>query len=579
MITEPISTAVEYVASLGFDAAKEHAHDKLDEKKLRTELTSYIEHQRKYNEMCSLAEEFDFQGLVDYIRNNLLEQVGVRIFDPNRKKRGQARQEIIDATVAYFMVNTPAAKKRVATCISICLDIVHGFYEEHHLSVKDYLLADMIVDAMTEEVHEAEKTTVDAVDDAKNQILAKIDDIGSLFSIDKAMTLVEAGEVERIGTGIEKLLDHITLGHPYYPHFGYDYKNGMILSKPLTAEAEKLYPPKFVLTGEFRFDDQHYNAPNSDPLDYSYRHQIPFTMEVSKAIKLLGEKLDPRQDEVAVLEGNTVIVTPPEFPPAFPCAIKVCDKTFFEYVLLRTQEILDDGTYVIGNKEQGGSLYFEVRINPLNPSKPDFKINMSNATNKELLNYLQFMSTLSRKKDIHIYVLELGEDIISGYVNDMNEKTGFASVNKEIDFLERVCNIEDYFGVALAPRGEISNKEYETVLRISDLIRFAEVGGTWSEATFTGIMSQHFRDELISLDKDIYGLSYVGKCHVNLFGAEFEFRFMRTFKCARVVDFEKVKLKAEVLDDGDNIKITFRAGEDKGIIDTLRIPEPIEKAL
>ena len=92
-------------------------------------------------------------------------------------------------------------------------------------------------------------------------------------------------------------------------------------------------------------------------------------------------------------------------------------------------------------------------------------------------------------------------------------------------------------------------------------------------------MSQHFRDELISLDKDIYGLSYVGKCHVNLFGAEFEFRFMRTFKCARVVDFEKVKLKAEVLDDGDNIKITFRAGEDKGIIDTLRIPEPIEKAL
>lgn len=444
--------------------------------------------------------------------------------------------------------------------------------------MKDYLLADMIVDAVVEEVHEAQTATVTAVDGAKEQILAKIDNTGTLFSVDKALALVEAGEVDTIGSGIKKLLDHITLEHPYYPDFGYDYRNGMILSKPLTAEAKKLYPPKFVLTGAVRFGDWYYNDPNGDPLDYAYRHQIPITMEVSQATKLLGEKPDPRQDEVAVLEGNTVIATPPEFPPAFPCAIKVGDKTFFDYVLLRTQEILDDGTYVIGNIEQGGHFYFEVRINPQNPSKPDFKINMSNATNKELLNYVQFMSTLSREKDLHIYVLGLGEDIIAGYMNDMNYKTGFVSVDEEIDFLERVCSIEDYFGVVLAPNGEISNKEYEAVLHISDLIRNDEVRGTWNEATFTGIMSQHFRDELISMDKELYMFSYVGISHVELFGAEFEFRFMRTFKCARMVDFEKVKRKAEVLDDGDDIKITFMAGDDKGTIDTLKIPEKIERA-
>ncbi len=58
----------------------------------------------------------------------------------------------------------------------------------------------------------------------------------------------------------------------------------------------------------------------------------------------------------------------------------------------------------------------------------------------------------------------------------------------------------------------------------------------------------------------MYMLSYVGISHVDLFGAEFESRFMRTFKCAQMVDFEKVKRKAEVLDDGDYIKITFKAG-------------------
>lgn len=578
MMTEAITTAAEYAAGIGLDVAKEHAHDKLDEKKLRTELIDYIERQRKYNEMCAMAEEIDFQGLMEYIQNDLLKQAGVRIFDPNSKRRRQARQEIIDAAVAYSNANTNESKYRVATCISICIDIIRGFYKEHRLSVKDYLLADMVVDAVVEEVHETQTATVAAVDSAKEQILAKLDNTGSLFSVDKALAFVEAGKVDTIGSDIKKLLDHITIEHPYYPHFGYDYRNGMILSKPLTDEAKKLYPPKLILTGAVRFGDRYYNDPNGDPLDYAYRHQLPITMEVSKAIKLLGEKPDPRQDEVAALEGNTVIATPPRFPPAFPCAIKVSDKTFFDYVLLRTQEILDDGTYVIGNIEQGGCFYFEVRINPHNPSKPDFRINMSNATNKELLNYAQFLSILSKEKDLHIYVLDLGEDIIAGHINDINYKTGFVSVDDEIDFLERVCAIEDYFRVVLSPRGEISNKEYEAVVHISNLIRNDEVRGTWSEATFTGIMSQHFRDELITMDKELYMFSYVGISHVKLFGAEFEFRFMRTFKSARMVDFEKVKRKAEVLDDGDNIKITFMAGDDKETIDTLRIPEMVDRA-
>ena len=43
MITEAITTAEEYVAGLDFDAAKECVQGKLDEKRLRSELTSYIE--------------------------------------------------------------------------------------------------------------------------------------------------------------------------------------------------------------------------------------------------------------------------------------------------------------------------------------------------------------------------------------------------------------------------------------------------------------------------------------------------------------------------------------------------------
>ena len=578
MIKEGIETVAGNLADLGIEVTKDKLKNRLDEKKLRESLIAYIENQQKYNEMCSLAEEIDFQGLIDYIKSNLIDAAETRIFEPNRNKRKQARQQIVDAAVTFSKADTDEAKYKVSKYISICLDIIHGFYKEHHLSLKEFLLSDMIVDAMADEMAENQTAVVTAIDSAKNEIIAQYYNTGSLFSIDKAVAFAKAGETDTIRDDIKKMLDHISLEHPCSPHYGYDYQNGMILSKPLTAEATKLYPPKYVLTGPVKIGDQYYNNPNGNPLDYSYRHQLPIIMEISKATKLLGEKPDPSQDEVAGLEGRSVIASPPEFPPAFPCAIKVGETIFFEYILLRTQEILDDGTYIIGNKDQGSSFYFEIRVNPKIPSSPDFRMKISNATNREWLNFLRFMTTLSKEKDLHIYVLALGKDIIAGYINDIEFKTGFSSADEEIDFLERVCIIEDYFHIQLKPQGEISYKEYNTVIQISDLIRNEEVSGTWNEATFTGVLTQHFREELIKMGKIEYKFSYVGISHVELFGAEFEFQFMRTYKDAQIVDIEKVRRKAEVLDDGDAIKITFRAGNDNGTIDTLKIPDNVEGA-
>lgn len=60
----------DYLAGLGFDVIKDSAEKKLDEAKLKARLKTYIEGQRKYNEVCSLAEECDFQELIEYGRYN-----------------------------------------------------------------------------------------------------------------------------------------------------------------------------------------------------------------------------------------------------------------------------------------------------------------------------------------------------------------------------------------------------------------------------------------------------------------------------------------------------------------------------
>ena len=159
----------------------------------------------------------------------------------------------------------------------------------------------------------------------------------------------------------------------------------------------------------------------------------------------------------------------------------------------------------------------------------------------------------------------------------MNYPTRFASVAEEIDFLERVCSIEDYFNTTLNINGEISHNDYEMVIEISDLIRNEEVTGTWVETTFTGTIDQNFREKLLSMDDESFALSYVGIGHAAFFGADIEFRFMRTLQSAKLKDVERVKQKVEVLDDGDDIKLTFCSGEEKTVIDTLNIPEKMNQ--
>ena len=65
----------DYIAGLGLDAAKQHMESKIDEHKLKCALKEYIESERKYNDLCTMAEECDFQGIVEYITQELLADV------------------------------------------------------------------------------------------------------------------------------------------------------------------------------------------------------------------------------------------------------------------------------------------------------------------------------------------------------------------------------------------------------------------------------------------------------------------------------------------------------------------------
>ncbi|WP_305152791.1 hypothetical protein [uncultured Dubosiella sp.] len=560
----------EYLANLGLDAVKQHADSKIDEHKLKCALKEYIEREKKYNSVCTMAEECDFQGLIEYISQELLDDVTQRVFSIKKNERREAHEKIISKAIAKSKASTEKSRGRVRSIIATCLEIIRNFFKDK-ISFPEYYLASEMIDEINE-------NTIIAVNSASLALQGAIKE-SNLYSVEKMSQMVADEQTPQVEKQLTKLFAGMSVEHRLYPYYGYTYNGKNLKSIPLSVDAERKYPAKLNCKATIRVGDRYFDDTTMDPFVFAYRNQLKLVLSVSEAVKLLGDEPDPIQNEATQLIGKDIVINPPEFPKAFPCAIKVGEKTYFDYILLRTEKILDDGTYIINNREQVDSapiIYFEVKMNPKNPKKVDFKINQTKANNRELLNYARFMDELIRAKDLHIYMLDAKKDFIAGIVDNVNYESGFPSIPEEIDFLQRVCAIENYFKVEMNTHRDIILEEYNNIVKISDLILNDEVESTWEEASFSGVVGEAMRKQFENIDSSIAMLSYIGECNVKLLDAEFKFKYMHILKCAVIQNLDKIKSRVSILDDGDPIRIKFVPGEDNRVIDTLHIPKELE---
>ena len=589
------STIADRLADLGLAVGKEHLKDRVEEYKLMNALKAHIERHRKYNDICSSVEEVDFQGLIDYIINNLLNDTEKRIFCANPKERGKALNLIIASAVAFSNANTAEAKSRVEHIVTDCLCIIREFYKKG-IGKKEYLLAAETVDAINENTENSLKLTENKLIQTAKELsqkqtkdLADIISRGALYSPDRLIIEAKQGNLDFANERMKEVLSGLSTTHPLYPDYGYGMKNDTFISVPLTPDASKKYPVHYTFKGPIRIGGEYFNDPTIDPRVYAYRNQLTLTMDVQEAKKYLGNLEDPAHYEMDRMVGKQLEANPPEFPPAFPCAIIVGDTTFYDYILLRTQKNLDDGTLIFGNREQHEShFYFEVRLklsdamlsdetDDENPvvieNDSDFIIQIHDATNMETLNFVRFMKAISVQKKVRIHVLGTDHDIVAGKIDGVNYHTGFSSIDEEIDFLQRICEIEKYYHVSLDIHEEIEPDTYFLILKISDLIRNDEVTDTWEGAKFTGTIDKIFQHRLVEMSNEMYMISYVGNMDVHIMGADFEVKFMRTFKSAVLQDYERIRQLSALLKEGDSINLEFKPGNDNTVIDTLQIPK------
>lgn len=116
------------LTDIGLEVGKSQINKKLNEQLLRNKLKKYISEQKELNGLYSMKEEFDFEGLLNYILNHLITDVQTRVFSINTVERGRARKEVIDKAIKFSKANTKESINNVKKIVATSIDIIKSFY-------------------------------------------------------------------------------------------------------------------------------------------------------------------------------------------------------------------------------------------------------------------------------------------------------------------------------------------------------------------------------------------------------------------------------------------------------------------
>lgn len=565
---ENSNMVVDYIVELGLDHFKDKILQEREDKIIRERLKKFLEGQSRINDLSSLEEEIDFEGLADYIRRDLIDDVQLYLFG-NWRERDRAKTSILNKAVTYSQAHTSVSRRRAIEFTETAIELLRYYYRSV-ISRDLKLIATEIEDTVEDSVERlSAKQTEELksfVAEQAEQVVRELTDVfdrNNSLSIDRGSQLIQMGNIEQVEIDFQNYLKSISGIHSLSPYYGFGYNGNRqkLYSRPFTQEALEKYPPRISCTGTAQMDGRYIERLDWSTIDYANRHQLPIILNVVTAKKFLGDFVDPVQYEAEDLVGENFTIPPTPFPPAIPCSISLDDEVMFEYVLFRTEEILDDGTIIISNSEQLKIPYRIKLMANLSTKETTYSVCTETPNNREMLQYLKFLKRASLGAEIKVKVLSGGEDFAKGKTGKLDYETGFDTIDNEIDFVEKIVAIEQYFGDSIHIPEEINQNYYYTVSYLAALIRGEESTGGWSKLEFDLTLTEDLKQKIAESDNLKFTLSYVGSISVTLFDKAYELSAIRVFESVVYQNIERLKQKAAVLDVDDTIKLTFLPGD------------------
>lgn len=106
---------------------KESIKSKYNENKLKEFATNYISRKKSLNGLYSLNEEYDYEGLNNYIKGNLIKDINAYIIAEG-KDRATLKAQIVNNAVNYALAKHNPAIKMIQNYITYIIDICYEYY-------------------------------------------------------------------------------------------------------------------------------------------------------------------------------------------------------------------------------------------------------------------------------------------------------------------------------------------------------------------------------------------------------------------------------------------------------------------
>ena len=309
MIEDFVQTLVNLMIDAGTDETIKHLKDSCEKQQVEKKIIKYLNQQKKYNGLYSVAEEYDFAGICNYLKENSFQKVLDAISGTDSQRKA-ARSELYTGAYHAAHAETAQSKEKVRRLVSETVDILREI-QHSKILLSDRVMQAEIVDDVNAHTDKAIEAFAKKAQE-NNQ---------SPFSPENVNKLGSNHEYEKLNTLSKQFQNQLGTQHPLYPYYQFtpsqEYE-GNLVSSPLRDDARKKYPPRFVLNGIAKIGDDKINELSPEIIEYANRHQLSISLEIHSATKYLGEEKDPIQTEAESLIGATLIKEPRKFSEPRP---------------------------------------------------------------------------------------------------------------------------------------------------------------------------------------------------------------------------------------------------------------------
>lgn len=562
------------IIDLGLEAGKNQLMKNKKEREIRESLQIFIDNKASYNELCSLSEEIDFEGLIEYLKANAIDDIRKRLGSSSSKERATARESILNRAIFYAKASTNDSKNRVRAIVDKITNILRNYYVKE-LGYGDLMLAAIIEDDLSEtiinvantvgsEIVKSNSTIIGHVNSSTEKLDSKIFQIEQTLAdlgnklVDTDTADVKNGMIELAENKLTSHLNELGSHHALFPDYRYKIVNDKsrirLVSIPNNEAALKKYPPTIKVHGKAFIDGKKVPL-SADTLGYAQRHQKRIEFTIDKAEMYLGTIKDPSQYFAEQIIGRHIILPKPF--SVIPSKITVDGQVLREYIELKTDEILEDGTRIMSNLAESDSfIRYKISVSE-NDSKGHCKVYFDGKNNAERYKYYKECYSIGACRNIEIESFKEPKLYIK-----FNKKPVVLDEYQEytLRLFKWITTIENYYGIQFPLFDKLTEEETGLIEYVYYLIVGCSTADSWEKVDIPITKTAN----PIFLENTEYDIEYNESDYVQLLGVPMTIHKHITVLRAQIQNFEKVVRKLDVIEQGDCIKITFIPGNNIG---------------